>query len=385
MNPGKIASAMFERRHPLLNSTPGTTRELISLHFGPAACGRKAYVQASLHADEVPGLLVAHHLRRRLAELEAAGRLRAEIVLVPFANPVGLSQWLLQAHEGRFDLASGMNFNRHYADLAPRAAELLAARKASGGAIDVPSARAALREACETLAVETELQSLRRTLLGLAIDADVVLDLHCDNEARLHLYTATDLWPAVEPLARLTGSCAVLLADDSGEAPFDEACSTVWKRLAAELSRLLAEPVDLPSACVAVTVELRGERDVSHELAAADAEHLLQYLACRGCIDGAPSQLPELACEPTPLAGSIPLVTPRGGVLVHVAALGATLRKGELVAEIVDPLSGGVTPLLSPVDGVLYARESRRFVAAGTRVAKVAGRAAVRSGNLLSD
>jgi len=34
---------------------------------------------------------------------------------------------------------------------------------------------------------------------------------------------------------------------------------------------------------------------------------------------------------------------------------------------------------------VLYARESRRFVAAGTRVAKVAGREAVRSGNLLSD
>jgi hypothetical protein len=61
------------------------------------------------------------------------------------------------------------------------------------------------------------------------------------------------------------------------------------------------------------------------------------------------------------------------------------VRQGELLAEIVDPLSGNVTPLQSPTDGVLYARESRRFVAAGTPVCKVAGREAVRGGRLLLD
>jgi hypothetical protein len=55
------------------------------------------------------------------------------------------------------------------------------------------------------------------------------------------------------------------------------------------------------------------------------------------------------------------------------------------VAEIVDPLGGTVTRLESPADGVLYAREGRRFVAAGTRVCKVAGREPLRSGKLLSD
>jgi hypothetical protein len=34
---------------------------------------------------------------------------------------------------------------------------------------------------------------------------------------------------------------------------------------------------------------------------------------------------------------------------------------------------------------MLYARESQRFATAGRRVAKVAGREAVRSGKLLSD
>ena len=376
---------MIERRHTLITPSPGTRRELLSLHYGPLDSGRKAVLQAALHADEVPGLLVAHHLRRRLAQLEADGALRAEVVLVPFANPIGLSQRVLQAFAGRFELQSGENFNRHYADLVPGAAGLLEPRLRGGAAVSVALVRAALREACAGLAVTTELESLRRALLALAIDADVVLDLHSDNEAVLHLYTATQLWADIEPLARLMGSRAVLVADCSGDEPFDEACSTVWPRLAAELGRRLGRPVTLPHACVATTVELRGEHDVDHELAAADAEALLQYLAWRGLVDGAPARLPGLACEPTPLAGSIPVVAPHGGVLVFRSELGATLRRGEPLAEIIDPGSGATSLMASPVDGVFYARESRRFVPAGTRIAKVAGREAVRSGNLLSD
>ena len=376
---------MIEHRHQLLSPTPGTNRELVSLHYGPAGTGRKAVIQASLHADEVPGLLVAHHLRHRLRELDARGALRGEVVLIPFANPVGLSQWVLASHEGRFDFASGENFNRRYAELAPRAAEILEAQIRDGARVGVAEARAALRQACAELPVTTELHSLRRTLLSLAIDAEVVLDLHCENEGVLHLYTLPALWPEVEPLARLTGSRAVLVADVSGGESFDEACSTVWSKLSAALSERTGRQIGFPAACVAVTVELRGERDVTHDYAQADAEAILRYLGWRGLISGAPVPLPELACEPTPLAGSIPVLAPHSGVLVHAQPLGTRVRDGELLAEIVDPLAGTVTPLRSPTDGVLYARESRRFVATGTPVCKVAGREAVRGGRLLLD
>ena len=54
------------------------------------------------------------------------------------------------------------------------------------------------------------------------------------------------------------------------------------------------------------------------------------------------------------------------------------------VADLIEPMSGLVTPLLSPVDGVLYVQERRRFVPTGTGVLRVAGREAVRTGNLLS-
>jgi hypothetical protein len=47
-------------------------------------------------------------------------------------------------------------------------------------------------------------------------------------------------------------------------------------------------------------------------------------------------------------------------------------------------MSGLVTPLLSPVDGVFYARETRRFVPAGAGVCRIAGREALRHGKLLT-
>jgi uncharacterized protein len=72
------------------------------------------------------------------------------------------------------------------------------------------------------------------------------------------------------------------------------------------------------------------------------------------------------------------------GVVVWLRAPGEQVRRGELIAELVDPLSGLVTPLASPTDGLLFARELRRFAQAGDRLAKVAGVEAVRSGKLLS-
>ena len=223
------------------------------------------------------------------------------------------------------------------------------------------------------------MESLRRVLLGLSIDADIVLDLHCDNRGVLHLNTETSVWPQVAPLSCFLGAETALLAEVSGDHPFDEACSTIWPRLAARLG----ESAPIPSACVAVTVELRGEADVSHELAARDADALIDYLCWRGVISGGPTELPPARCEPTPLAGAIPLTAPHGGVVVYLREPGARVAAGERLADLVEPMTGLVTPLLSPIDGVFYASESRRFVPAGASVLRVAGRTALRQGKLL--
>lgn len=46
---------MIHHHHPLTSSCLGTERKLSSFHFGPAGSqAGKAYIQASLHADELP-------------------------------------------------------------------------------------------------------------------------------------------------------------------------------------------------------------------------------------------------------------------------------------------------------------------------------------------
>lgn len=371
---------MITRHHKLLSATPGTRQQLVSLHHGPAGARPKVLIQAALHADEVPALLVAHHLRQRLAELDAQGRVLGEVVLVPAANPIGLHQRLLYGHPGRFDLASGQNFNRAYADLSADVALAVEALLGDDAEHNVQLVRAALSAAVAALPVASSLDSLRQTLYALAVDADYVLDLHCDGEAVLHGYTTPACWPDLQLLARCLGALPVLLADQSGGEPFDEACSGVWPAVA----RRLAKPRPLPQACCAMTIELRGEADVDHALAAQDAEAILRFLTLRGVLAGEATEPPELAGHATPLAGAMPINAPHGGVVVFRCALGAQLQVGALVADLIDPFSGQSTPLTSPVAGLLYARDHRRWVAAGMPVARVAGAEVLRSGPLLS-
>ena len=371
--------------HRLGPAELGTERSVTSVHYGTPGVGQKAYLQASLHADEVPGMLVMHHLVKLLDEAEAAGRMRGEVVLVPVANPIGLAQRLFLSGIGRFDASSGENFNRGYPDFFAALAPSIAGRLDTDEARNRATIRDALRAHVAALPVRNELSSLRKTLTSLACDADVVLDLHCDHEAVLHLYCEEPYWSQCEPLARLIGARTVLLAKDSGGASFDEAIGGVWWKLDDHLRRehpTLVRPV--PLACLSVTVELRGQADVTHALAEGDARALFAFLVHRGLIAGSPPALPPLACVPTPLAGSEDIVAPHAGVIAFAREVGDALAAGDHVADIVDPLTGGVTPLHAAHAGVLYARYNRRYATPGVTIAHVAGAVSFRSGNLLS-
>ncbi len=368
------------KHHPLQSTALGTQREIVSFHYGPTDTGHKVYVQAALHADEAPGLLVAHHLRQSLLRLEQSGKLKCEVVVVPVANPIGLAQWVNRSHLGRFEMLSAENFNRHYPDVADDVAARVADRLGDDEATNTAIIRCALLDAVAELQPVNELDSLRQVLFTLAADAEVVLDLHCDSEALLHLYTGSPLWPLVEPLARYMGAAATLLEVTSGEYPFDEACSRTWWLLR---QKFPSQPI--PLGCISVTVELRGYLDVSHAYATKDALAIIHYLTSMQLIDAELPALPPLLAAGTPLAGSETIVTPVSGVLSFLRELGESIQAGEAVADVTNPISGVTTVLKATTDGILYARENRRFVHAGMGLCKIAGRVAFRSGNLLSE
>ncbi|MFM0606967.1 M14 family metallopeptidase [Paraburkholderia sediminicola] len=369
---------MNKQSIPLLSPAIGTHRELVSFHFGPVDSGQKTYIQSSLHADETPAMLTTVLLKRRLLELEKRGALNAEIVLVPVANPVGLGQYVLGQFLGRFDLGSGKNFNRHFMQFS----KLVARAKEALGS-DADENRQIVRELIAGELAEqrplTEFESLQLALLKLSFDADVVIDLHCSLEAAMHLYTSEAAWPEFEPLSRYLGAQASLLATNSGGESFDETHSLLWWKLQQEI------PADkpVPNGTIAVTVECRGQRDVSYEVAQEDADALIDYLVWRKVIKLDAKPLPELLALATPLAGSEQFYAPVSGILVHRAKIGDTIRVGQPLFDIVDPLTDETTTLVSNTEGVLYMRRAIRFVTAGAPLGRVTGKKAFRTGVLL--
>ena len=71
-------------RFPLPPMSLGTERHLTVHAFGDPDARPKAYLQAGLHAGELPGLLVLHHLIRRLDAGEDP--IIGQVVVVPVAG-----------------------------------------------------------------------------------------------------------------------------------------------------------------------------------------------------------------------------------------------------------------------------------------------------------
>ena len=103
---------MQKRTIALPCAIPGTETTVTAFCYGPQDAQRHIYLQGSLHADEMPGSLVAYHLCQRLDKLEAQGALQARITVVPLCNTAGLRLSVLFSGVGRFDMAIGQNYNR---------------------------------------------------------------------------------------------------------------------------------------------------------------------------------------------------------------------------------------------------------------------------------
>ncbi|HXR01050.1 MAG TPA: succinylglutamate desuccinylase/aspartoacylase family protein [Pseudomonas sp.] len=365
--------------HTLPWSTLGTERTLSVFRFGQGE--RKAYIQASLHADELPGMRTAWELKNRLAQLEQQGLLNGVIELVPVANPIGLGQLLQGNHQGRFEYASGKNFNRDFTELSEPVAQLLAGKLGDDPHANVKLIRQAMVDVIDQLPpAASELAGMQRVLLSHACNADIVLDLHCDTDASLHMYALPQHWPQWRSLSAHLGVSVGLLAEDSGGSSFDEACSLPWVRLAKQFP-----DAQIPLACLSTTLELGGQANTGKTEAQAYAEGILAFLAEHGLIGGQWPQPAFQACEGMPFEGTEMIYAPHAGVLTFLHAAGSWIEAGEPLFEVVDPLSDRATTVCAGTTGVLFAIEKLRYAQPGYWMAKVAGRTPLRSGRLLSD
>lgn len=376
-------------------SSPGVSLGVSVLSYGPENAEEMCYIHAALHADELPGLLVVNHLIKDLDELESRGRIDKRIVVLPYANPIGLQQDLLGNHIGRFSFATGTNFNRDFGDYTRKIVDRIKDGRLALSKESSEDNVARIRECLLTILEEEMMHPqsaesfLKKTIFKMASVSDICLDLHCDTNALLHIYTHTRLWPQMRDLAGDLGAWGTLLAEESGGTPLDEACSGIWAQL-----QDLYEEYKLPMACQSVTVELRGGADVNDELAKQDTAALKNFLTRRGYIRGDDEgEMPPLIDPPreaSPLTGVEMIHANAHGILVFKKALGDWVKPGDVVGEIVsiEDVDAPRTEVKARSEGLLFVTISpgSRLVRPGQILMKVAGDKELpwREGNLLT-
>ncbi|TIN11653.1 succinylglutamate desuccinylase/aspartoacylase family protein [Mesorhizobium sp.] len=324
---------------------------------GTDKAASSAYLQAALHAGELPGVVAIDALMPMLEKAEAEGRIKGDITVVPQANPIGRAQYHFGEHQGRFHLGTRTNFNRGFPLLAAPDVELL-----------------------PDTTLGTADQRLKTRLLQLSIGHDIVLDLHCDDEGLAYLYVHASLWSAMADCAAAMGVDAVILWDEDTDGTFEGASIAPYLNLPAEVARF--------DRRVATTVEYRGILDVDGALAGADADGLYRLLVARGVIlDQALSTPGSFTGIVAPLENIDMMPAPRAGAVLYNVKPGDRVAKGALLATIVHAPgeAGGRTQVFAPQAGIILTRRSRRIIRAGEDLLKLVGdrkSADARSGTL---
>ena len=363
----------FQLHHTnLAGDTPGVSTKLYWYTAGPEDADTRVHLQAALHADEQPGTMALHHLLPRLRDADAAGQLRAHFTIFPSVNPLGLANYSLRHHIGRYDIETGVNYNRRWPDLYPLVADAIAGRLTGDGRANIATIRAAVAAWIDSQEPRTAIQHLRLLVLKSAAAADIVLDLHCDDDSLKHIFTSPELMPGMQDLADWMGLAATLTAEDSGGGSFDEVLPTLYRK-----ARIAHPGHPIPAGAETATLEYRGRADSFDTIGEEDAKGLFGFFAGRGLIATDPGPRPAPAPAPTPFEATEVLRVDAPGLLAYRVELGERVSKGQPIADLI-AMDGPEAfmarrPILAGTDGFVLSRVMGKYVVRGAGIAKIVG------------
>jgi predicted deacylase len=359
-------------RTALVGDTPGASTELYWYTAGPEDAPTRVHLQAALHADEQPGTMALHHLLPRLRDADAAGQLKARFTIFPSVNPLGLANYSLRHHIGRYDIQTGVNYNRRWPDLYPLIADALAGKLGDDARANIAAIRVAVAAWIDAQRPATAIQQLRLLVLKSAVASDIVLDLHCDDDSLKHIFTSPELMPGLQDLADWMGVAATLTAEDSGGGSFDEVLPSLYRK-----ARLANPGYPIPIGAEAATLEYRGAADSFDVLGQADAAGLFGFFAARGLIAADPGPRSQPAPGPTPFEATEVLRVDAPGLLAYRVELGDRVTSGQPIADLIamDGPDAFIArrPILAGTDGFVLSRVSGKYVRRGASIAKIVG------------
>ena len=340
-----------------------------------------AYLQANVHGAELQGNAAILALFDQIEKEPPRGSL----ILVPRANPISANQQIGDYVAGVYDFASGQNFNRGYLYLTGPS------RASSAPYVDVDAFAAVHRDA--TLsdirdgfreALKAALQAIRDssapwgldariefalTIQEIAVEADVVLDLHTGDRAPRYIYAPEGAIAAT----RAFGIPFVLEVPPRFAGALDEAAFVPWNDLSEAFKRVGRS--DVRRAVDGFTVELGSMNTFSMAQGVEDAKRIASALKYYGVLDGEPDD-PAYRIAACSVTDYQSIAAPAGGLVDPVVTPGSPVRQGDLVARIVDPSRCALPPrsadavieVRAPEDGVILLFHAFSSVPKGVRL-----------------
>lgn len=337
---------------------------------------KKVYIQSAVHAAEMQGSAVIFRLIEQLKLLT----LNAEFILVPNCNPFGRNQRAGEYLQGRYDATTGNNWNRFYhyssSDVSEFAEGLTEKdlNQVKNGAESelVWSFKSFLKDKFalkldQSWGVNTA-QFLNTTLQEIAVDADIVLDLHTGPASTHHIYSPEFLTQR----AHAFNFENIISIPTTFAGALDEASFTPWVYLAELLAK---KGITLNYKVNAFTIELGSQENICLTQAQKDSEGILNYLQDNNLISGFSGVTP-VEVTTTLLANYKTLFSKHAGMVEYLAKPGDKVEKGQVIARVLNSLEfdtkHAIVDVKAPSSGTIILHYPSAAVQVGTQLFKIA-------------
>ncbi|APC91596.1 MULTISPECIES: M14 family zinc carboxypeptidase [Francisella] len=326
------------------------------------------YMQASMHASELQGNTVMIELLEYFKKFQPKG----DVYLIPQCNPIGKDVFIGAGHQGRFDSATGDNFNRYY--FYPKIDYSAFVKE------HINSTTAEYKQAFEKLLQqelekelvnEWELSRAKRLNLLMqkeAQKADYVLDLHTDTDAITYLYTAEF---AKETAEKFGYKDMLIIDNDKAGGALDEAIFCPWWHLAQEFKKQGRNEEVLKEG---YTLELGSEEYINFADAKMQTQGILNYLKFKNVIDS-PFKTDLLNTDIRHHTYGVNykhIKAIEGGLYEWFIKAGDQFKAGEIIGQYIQTSTMQKKSLTMPFGGVVISIHNTGAVCQGSQLINLA-------------
>lgn len=307
---------MYIAKHLIQTTVSGDTSLITSFHYENGS-GSKVYLQGNLHGPEIFGTALLIKLIEYLKENPI---IAGTLTVVPQANPFGVQSQMYGLIYGRWNPQTGNNWNRIFS-------------KQEGDGVE---------------------SVLARTLISLAKDHEVVLDIHTSGAETIpYVFTSKEASDVLYPLG---GECHILYDESDYYGAFDE---TMWK-CGKESGKKVS----------AATWEASSHMTLDEKDLDARFKDLLYFLSSLGMLNKEEDMslsYPKLFS----MKQAQYLFSSQAGYLTWTKSVGEVIQTGETYANIYEPWSGEMKHLYAKSPLILLSKGTLQAVSSGQEIGNI--------------